>query len=97
LQYAFEQERRPIRMPEAAKGRDNLKRIDFALSFFSALSAPLDFMKLDRLQEYFTVFCVTTGGVLAGIYCGQLAANGDTRKLGYIAAAIAAMIICLGK
>jgi len=52
-------------------------------------------MKLDRLQEYFTVFCVTTAGVLAGIYCGQLAAEGDTKKLGYIGAAIAVMLLCL--
>ncbi|MGB8356663.1 MAG: hypothetical protein WCD79_22385 [Chthoniobacteraceae bacterium] len=52
-------------------------------------------MKLDRLQEYFTVFCVTIAGVLIGIYCGQLAAEGNMAKLGYIAASIVAMIICL--
>jgi len=49
-------------------------------------------MKTERLQEYFTVFCITAAGVLGGVHCAQLAGKGDFKSLGFIAAGIAVLL-----
>jgi len=52
-------------------------------------------MNLENLQQKFTTVAITLIGVLAGVYCGRVAGNGELNTLAYLGALIAVTLVCL--